>query len=832
MKTEKKLFLNTTKSIEKMEIIEQKWASRLGLAINPLFGLSDQPSSGHHLAMVDGVAGSFALSKDYDSAQRDVELSSWAWSSLLRHHVTLNADNVEIRSANSRVSPETFTRQSIERNLDGFLKFLESRAEVPRMDVAEHIISAFRKHCQWIGSYNEPNSPMFLALIAVGLEHGLQAIPDAADLISNLKSKYRLTDSSVSSVSIVNKDYLRRFADELGFCTLEGRPLNLDLAIRHANGPIFQDAHALLDNVPNPQGTLFGLGNDIPKIASYGRGAYFTPQGLARSIADYVLPRLLTSPKTEIVIADFACGSGVFLAEAIRTLVRSGFSGRVKLMGVDISPDAIAMAEFNTACAIRDVGNRLTVETDFRSGDFFRIQVDWSNIDACLMNPPFISWEAMTKEQQNTVRKTLGSNYKGRMDYSSAFLTHIVENLKPTAWVASLLPVGVISGKHGEKWRNYITELAQPVMLGTLGDHGLFRGALVNPAIAILQKQPSNDGQVILLWSSERRDAASAGLRELRKASNESILTPARTGDWALYPVAKNEFKLRTSWLPTPAAIGALLPELRATTPTTVSDLFAIKQGVRAGLRDAFIINQDRWESLPKNEQVHFKPVADSRHILGGQIISDSYILWPVGEYTGSEAEVKKLVPTFYETVFSQYIDRLSKRKGVSPDTPGKQTRERTWLKTNTPRIVSKMFARSFGFAPDLNGKYVIVQGLAWQPRARVIQAFGSDIQSLQDALLLYTALLNSEVFFRLIQDFTTNVAGGQFDLSAKFLNNVPLPDLGSRLGESPELNDQARRILTMSPSDNNYEYVTLANEFAALSYRTSLNQWLSDKTK
>jgi adenine-specific DNA-methyltransferase len=813
-----------------MDGIEQQWASRLGLATNPLFGAADRPQYGQHTAMVDGVAGSFALSTDFDATDRDIELSGWAWSSLLRHHVTLEDQYVLVRSAASRVTPEVFTRHSVERNLDGFLRFLESRAESPRVDVAEHVISVFRKHCQWLGPQQHGTGAMFLSLIAVGLEYGIDHIPDAARIIATIREKYHLSNASIDAVTEANPDYLRRFADELSFCVPEAQQLNLDLAVRHANGPIFQEAHAFASTTPSLQGSLFGLGNDTPAVAAYGKGAYFTPQGLARSVADYVLPRVMFRSQRRIAIADVACGSGVFLAEAIRTLARNGFAGTVKLIGIDISADAVDMAKFNTACTVRDLDSAiLTVETEFRCCDFLETSIDWGEIDAVVMNPPFISWEAMSGAQQDTLRRILGQSYKGRMDYSTAFVERVVDNLKPSAWVASLLPVGAIAGAHGEKWRRHLIERAQPTMVGSLGDHSLFRGAMVNPAIIVLQKRPAAEGQVALLWSSERRDAASAGLRQLRKGSTVASVPVARSGDWALYPVDQKEFSLRTNWLPTPSATGALLSDLRLSTPTTVSDLFAIKQGVRTGLRDAFIIDANVWHALPENERRHFRPVADSRHIAGGQITSDSYILWPDVDCSGTAEEIRNLVPQFYATVFSQYIDKLRARKGVSPETPGKLTWERTWLKTASPRIVSKMFARSFGFAPDLDGKYVIVQGLAWQPKARVVQSFGSDRQSLRDALVLYTSLLNSEVFYRLIQDFTTNVAGGQLDLSAKFLSNVPLPDLGTRLQESRELNERATKLLRMSASDTNYDYVTASNEFAALAYRTTLSQWLSN---
>jgi hypothetical protein len=39
-------------------------------------------------------------------------------------------------------------------------------------------------------------------------------------------------------------------------------------------------------------------------------------------------------------------------------------------------------------------------------------------------------------------------------------------------------------------------------------------------------------------------------------------------------------------------------------------------------------------------------------------------------------------------------------------------------------------------------------------------------------------AILNSEIFSRLIAAASNNVAGGQWDLSPRFMNAIPLPDL------------------------------------------------------
>src|SRR5260370_17838412 len=71
-------------------------------------------------------------------------------------------------------------------------------------------------------------------------------------------------------------------------------------------------------------------------------GAYFTPVPIARLLAEWALVGWSPFPK-ELTIADFACGSAVFLTEALRALEQRGFDGTVRLIGLDKSPQSITL---------------------------------------------------------------------------------------------------------------------------------------------------------------------------------------------------------------------------------------------------------------------------------------------------------------------------------------------------------------------------------------------------------------------------------------------------------------------------------------------------------
>jgi hypothetical protein len=101
----------------------------------------------------------------------------------------------------------------------------------------------------------------------------------------------------------------------------------------------------------------------------------------------------------------------------------------------------------------------------------------------------------------------------------------------------------------------------------------------------------------------------------------------------------------------------------------------------------------------------------------------------------------------------------------------------RSWAYNEGPRIISKFFSAEGGFIGDYEANYVAVMGHVWTPKARLIE---TDDEALPLAHLLaaYVAVFNSSPFTKLLSLYAPHVAGGQFDLSARHVNPMPLPDL------------------------------------------------------
>jgi hypothetical protein len=112
----------------------------------------------------------------------------------------------------------------------------------------------------------------------------------------------------------------------------------------------------------------------------------------------------------------------------------------------------------------------------------------------------------------------------------------------------------------------------------------------------------------------------------------------------------------------------------------------------------------------------------------------------------------------------------LLKRARVDPERWWELTLRRTWQDAPIPKLVSTYFGDRGSFAWDGMGEHVVVQGFAWMPLAKQLDLLTSDIG------FGYLALLNSNLFSELLAASSNSVAGGQWNLSQKFVRDIPLP--------------------------------------------------------
>lgn len=753
------------------------WASKFGLALSPLLEPHETTLGGEHSVLLDGGYGSFVLSVSPERLWSGYRTAAdWSWSSNLPHHVTLTDREVAVVRWDKR-REETFTRDSVERRSEAFYEYLTADQVKSNQGVVEHILEVFRSMRSLLaGSQVDDDLSVdaFLALLGRAMV-GRQGIspPEQTD--------FSLGENALRSLPKGQVDQLVEVLQSPNFA---GLTANLALAVRHAGSEIFQEAHFELLRAHGAD--MFGYAQPAESARVTRGGAHFTPAALARTVVEQVL-RCLPDLRTRqtLTVLDPACGSGVFLHEALRTLRRLGYEGRVCLVGRDTSKPAISMAHFVLRNALSDWSPRGGHKIDVLQADSLISPLP--SADVILMNPPFISWLALGTEQRDHMQGVLGELSKGRGDYSMAFITRTIDVLSTGGVMGTLLPSSLLALDAASKWRRDLLDKAEVKFMAALGEYGLFPYAQVQVAMAVLTKEPtvhhSSDAVSILVTDNDHHATGNA-LRALRKADINRDVHLDDKG-WQLFQVPSKELRERPTWRLVPQRTELAISRLlEAGDALPAGDLFNIHQGIRTGSNSVFLLSEAQLEALPKEERMWFRPAITNKAITKGIIRPERFVFYPYGEHglsVDSEEQLIRDLPEYFQTYLEPSRASLLQRRSLRGrhDWWGLSW-PRAWSLSSEPRIISKFFGGVGGFALDREAEYVVVQGYAWFPKWKTPSSVSKlhEGEPTKNLLAAYVTIMNSSPFQRLLRVFSPHVAGGQFDLSPKYVKHVPLPNI------------------------------------------------------
>lgn len=797
--------------------LAKEWANSLGLVSVPLFRKPAEDSA-HHV-LLDGERGSFTLSEALNK-EVDVETAaSWSWSADLPHYVGVDKDYVILHRWDDPSATQRFTRRSIESRLESFYEFLRLDRVKSRLDVVEHSVDVFRRIRSLVHEEkmsDESSIHIFLLILAQMLDEGEVNRP--ADL-ERLASTYNLSPSFFDVYqSLVQNNMLATLVGQ--FRSPVGLPYRLEivpeLLVRHASGIVFQEAHYELVS-GGIQTDLFGVPGEAKLIAKSRGGTHFTPPGLARSIVEQALGEI---EKEDLVVLDPACGAGTFLHETLRYFQLHNHRGNITLLGYDVSSAAVAMAHFTLTQARQDWPEG-KIQIRIESRDALEDGFVWPESDVVLMNPPFISWVGMNTTQREQVRSMLGNIYSGRPDYSMAFIEKALDSTNLGGVIGTLMPASILSLDASLGWRRHLLERAVPRYLATLSDYTLFRHAMVEAAYIVLAKRDLTvDGRMLSLWTSGKRGNTGEALRNLRRLgpralqrANFAALELQSSEDWNASIMNASSLREMPNWRPKSNRFQNLLERIRESTQSTVADVFHVRQGIRTGHNKVFIIPESKYSKLPKRERPYFRPAVGNRNISSGRILPRDYVFYPstLGvDPIRNETDLKRLLSTYYEQFLRPNREELEARASLRDRDWWNLSEPRSWLKRPDSKLISAYFGDSGSFAWDEPGEYALIQGYAWLTRPSPEQqnlSFEGEIDEeesndgsepeFDEATLFkaYLALLNSSFFELLLSEFCPRVAGGQYDLSPRFVNQTPVPNLLSLGLEDPAMSSNIRSL-------------------------------------
>ena len=196
--------------------------------------------------------------------------------------------------------------------------------------------------------------------------------------------------------------------------------------------------------------------------------------------------------------------------------------------------------------------------------------------------------------------------------------------------------------------------------------------------------------------------------------------------------------------------------------------------------------------------------------IENGRIVKVYHLFFPYdrsGALFPDEAALARAVPTFYRAVLKPSEAALRSRVAIV-----RAKREDWWglmhprtgsfALDERPRLVSKFFGAEGSFILDETAQYLPSTGHVWLPKRtagigdEADEGWSQDVAHAAslEVLRAYTGLVNSAAFTRLVSFRSVTIAGGQYDLSSRFLAPVPLPDLWEK-AENPLYAEHVRAL-------------------------------------
>ena len=726
------------------------WRTQLGLMPVPLFGQQNE----QRYVLLNGGKGNFCLDlaadADDDGAERDR-----AWSSDVGHYVKVDREAVRVWRWDQS-SPEAYKRGLVADNIVKFQTYLEDRQPSKTSSVVGHFIAIYRQVRTMLGEHVTGSDALqaFLYLLASADQQGVNTVaridwnkmPRAQELAESLTQGQR---------TCLHEDMVRvRSGDQL-------KPI-IPLVLRHASGRLFQEAHYLVEL--DPQLSFFGA-TEAKKVGHDAlSGAFFTPSPLVRTVVEEAL-KARPFTDTDITVLDPACGSAEFLREALRQLQMRGHTRRVKLMGWDISPAALAMAQF--ALDWERAQSSLDVEVVLEQRDALALDAWDTGASLILMNPPFISWQGMSEAQKQRLTERLGPLASKRPDYASVFFYNAVSALPNEGVVGAVLPASVLDGESYVDLRAALSNKVSPHLIARLGSHTVFADAVVDAGLYV-GVRAQLDRPALAVWSNHKADSSARALRRLRSVTPQTVLScESDTGDFSVYP-AVHLGRDGSSWAPRSLSAYRLLQAVGDLPRTKL--LFDVSQGTITGLNTVFLVSREYVDALPKSERKYFRPAVVNSSIVNGVLNDATYVFYPHGKGLDIDSEetlVKKLKVFAADRLLPNKA-ALRKRSRIKPDQWWVLSLPRQKLDAVGPKILSTYFGGAGSFAWDPDGRYIPIQGYGWARKT-------DDIAGCEEA---YLALLNHPLIDLLLSGVSNNVSGGQWNLSERYVNHLPLPQL------------------------------------------------------
>lgn len=739
-----------------LEALDTKfWESKLGLLPIKLFHSKETVQQ--KFIMLNGVSNNFCLDIDPNNELSKKDYWNHAWSCDVGSFVRITNDKVHVYNWGKQDKVEKYDKKVVFERIDSFYKYLGEKQIPKENSIVPFATSIFRSLRNEFGEEGKAEISLkaFLYMLAF------------------VENENPITNFNAWGLDGIDKNILNVLApyiDQLknGIDYYDLKP-NMSLILRHASGKLFQEAHylATLDRQRTIWGTVSSKIDIQPE--KYGT-VHFTPSFVARSIVEEVLDAFSDSEfPSNLKIFDPAMGSGEFLKEILRQLKNKGYSGKVSIVGWDISKPAIDMAKFVLAFEQKEWNDNITIDLTVVENSLTK---NWGdNFDIVLMNPPFLSWELLKEDNdRQIIREVLGSNYEKNPNMASAFFWKAIQSLKSNGVLGSVMPTSILNADSYKMLRNNVEEVMTPRLIAKLGNY-VFQNAFTDACFYVGQKNKQIHNTKIV-WTHNIANAAAEALRASRKLrfSKTTIFSEENYSvyysdvpyeDWT--PHSLKGIKLKQN----------LERRLDSMQLKTIKQIFDVKQGARIG-SSVFVIDGEFFNQLSSREKRFFRPVSQNKNILNGKLSIINYLFYPNSEgleTINNEDSLKAILPFFYEFKLLPNKTLLQNRARRTENNWWLLSEDRAWQRKKEPKLISTEFGKAGSFAFDKTGEFAVERGCAWIPK--------NEEKFSEHTYYAYLSIFCSDFFNDLLGIYSTQIAGGNWwHLSKKDTDEIPIPDL------------------------------------------------------
>ncbi|MDR0780632.1 MAG: N-6 DNA methylase [Pseudomonadales bacterium] len=233
---------------------------------------------------------------------------------------------------------------------------------------------------------------------------------------------------------------------------------------------------------------------DTPRRYQYlgtekASGATYTPDNLARFVADRIVETAMLEGRAEITILDPAIGDGALVLALLDTL-KGKLQAAVSIRGFDTDAMALVESERRIRAAYPKIQLELThgsfLDFALHAGSNAALplfsQGENQTFDIIIANPPYVRTQIMGAERAQQLANTF--ELAGRVDLYQAFLLGMAQVLAPDGAAGIIVSNRFMTTKGGGALRSALRQRFTLRQIWDLGDTKLFNAAVL-PAVLV-----------------------------------------------------------------------------------------------------------------------------------------------------------------------------------------------------------------------------------------------------------------------------------------------------------------------------------------------------------